>query len=666
MNITDNLIRIKEGKDNIIKSLKNKGVSIADNTLINEIPTIIDNAEIGGGGSDTPVQPEIPELVQKYEGASVFRINVPEDNYEFAINLCNDATKATYDVDWGDGTLEYGLTTDEQHHTYSKAGVYDVNIYNLSKNITLGGKYEIRKQTLYSNASSQIIDTYIYLFLNTNNIVREYYNNNNTYVNNDCINIKIGDNIKLGLYSFKDCNSLTSIEITSSVTSIGEYAFYDCSSLTSLILNEGLISIGQYAFYGCSSLTSINIPETVTSIGNRAFQGCNSLTSINIPNLVTSLEDSTFSGCSRLTDITIPETVTSIGNYAFNGCSSLTSINIPETVTSIGNRAFYGCSSLTSINIPETVTSIGEYAFQGCSSLQSVVIHSEITKLFNNTFAECSSLQSVELPNTLTTIDNYVFNNCYMLNELIILNPIAPTITSNLGNTSTISIRTIYTVDGSTGYDSGNWDTYFIQKGWTIKSISEKPIEKQPCEIIYSLINNINIPILNEIGNAKLLENYKEGEEFYLKYDDKINSIPSTFFQGEKLTRITLPNTLVYIYGNTFKYCTDLTEVNIPENVTGIGFSSFYGCSNLSTITIPSSVLCLELNSFRDCYNLSTITCKAIQPPTLIGTTVFSSVGSKVPSGTKKVLRVPEGSDYSTWLSQLSGFTIEYIPLSEL
>ena len=99
MNITDNLIRIKEGKDNIIKSLKNKGVSIADNTLINEIPTIIDNAEIGGGGgSDTPVQPETPELVQKYEGATVFRINVPEDNYEFAINLCNDASTATYDV----------------------------------------------------------------------------------------------------------------------------------------------------------------------------------------------------------------------------------------------------------------------------------------------------------------------------------------------------------------------------------------------------------------------------------------------------------------------------------------------------------------------------------------------------------------------------------------
>ena len=53
---------------------------------------LLDNAEIGGGG-DTPSVP--PELRPKYEGASVFRIEVPTDNYEFAINLCNDATKAT-------------------------------------------------------------------------------------------------------------------------------------------------------------------------------------------------------------------------------------------------------------------------------------------------------------------------------------------------------------------------------------------------------------------------------------------------------------------------------------------------------------------------------------------------------------------------------------------
>ncbi|MBR7028467.1 MAG: leucine-rich repeat protein, partial [Bacteroidaceae bacterium] len=34
--------------------------------------------------------------------------------------------------------------------------------------------------------------------------------------------------------AFEDCNSLTSITIPSSVTSIGEFAFYDCTGLTSI------------------------------------------------------------------------------------------------------------------------------------------------------------------------------------------------------------------------------------------------------------------------------------------------------------------------------------------------------------------------------------------------------------------------------------------------
>lgn len=148
--------------------------------------------------------------------------------------------------------------------------------------------------------------------------------------------------------------------------------------------------IGNYAFGGIN-LTSINISSSTTSIGERAFLNCRSLTSINIPTSVTAIGRAAFAYCTGLTSINIPSSVTSIGKRAFYYCRSLTSINIPTSVTSIGERTFIGCRSLMSINIPNSVTSIEEYAFADCSNLTSVVFEgsnpprvTKITDIFEN------------------------------------------------------------------------------------------------------------------------------------------------------------------------------------------------------------------------------------------------------------------------------------------
>ena len=224
----------------------------------------------------------------------------------------------------------------------------------------------------------------------------------------------------IGGYAFEGCRSLTSIHIPNSVTRIWGNAFADCGSLTSIHIPNSVTRIEKDVFANCTGLTSIDIPNSVKSIGEWAFRDCLSLTSVDIPNSVTRIGEGAFSRCSALTSVNIPNSVTSIGEGAFSSCSSLTSINIPSSVTSIGEGAFAFCSNLTRITIPSSVTSIGESAFYGCSSLTSITIPSSVTSIGGNTFYGCSSLTSITIPSSVTSIKEWAFYGCSSLTSVTI------------------------------------------------------------------------------------------------------------------------------------------------------------------------------------------------------------------------------------------------------
>ena len=102
--------------------------------------------------------------------------------------------------------------------------------------------------------------------------------------------------MSIGKNAFYKCNKITSITIPDNVIKIGEDAFSECPIETATIpaiacehiknsaLKTVYIISGENiiddAFRGCDSLISIIIPESVTSIGSYAFFGCSSLTSV--------------------------------------------------------------------------------------------------------------------------------------------------------------------------------------------------------------------------------------------------------------------------------------------------------------------------------------------------------------------------------------------------
>ncbi len=175
--------------------------------------------------------------------------------------------------------------------------------------------------------------------------------------------------IGVGYWAFYGCENMTSIDL-GSVTYIDEQAFRDCTSLSSIELPESLTKIGDYAFSGCSALTGeLVIPDGVVTLGASAFTGCSGVTSVIIGSGVETIGDSAFQFCENLTSVTFGENVVSIGGTAFASTNLEGDLIIPDKVTTIGDWAFSGCSHLTSLTLGTSVETIGGSAFSSCSGL---------------------------------------------------------------------------------------------------------------------------------------------------------------------------------------------------------------------------------------------------------------------------------------------------------
>ena len=182
--------------------------------------------------------------------------------------------------------------------------------------------------------------------------------------------------------------------IPDSVTEIDEYAFKDCTSLTNIDIPNSVTKIGYDAFYDCTGLSSIVVSE-----GNKVYDsrnGCNAIIETATNRLIV--------GCKNTI---IPNSVTAVGGYddewgiemaAFKGCIGLISIVVPESVTEIGG-AFRGCTGLKSISILGPVKKLRDIVFSDCTALETVTFGAGIKKIEKkHVFADCKGLKVINVP----------------------------------------------------------------------------------------------------------------------------------------------------------------------------------------------------------------------------------------------------------------------------
>ena len=111
------------------------------------------------------------------------------------------------------------------------------------------------------------------------------------------------------------------------------------------------------------------------------------------------------------------------------------------------------------------------------------------------------------------------------------------------------------------------------------------------------------------------------------------------FDAPDKVTSVTLPDTLREIGDYVFLGCKRLASVTIPDGVTKIGRAAFRDCTSLVTVKMPDTVRSIEQEAFYNCDLLSDIELPA--GLTSIGSTAFHECAAlkniTIPSGIKSI-----------------------------
>lgn len=301
----------------------------------------------------------------------------------------------------------------------------------------------------YTTSDGNVIETYNSINNFGANIV------SNTYVDGKGVIKLDGDATQL-CEAFEGDETLLTVTLPDSVTTLGGYSFSGCPNLTTINFGNGITTVESNAIYDCPSLSEFS-GSIVSDDGYcLVVEGVlfymlpidESVTSYSIPNGVQSFNFCYVGSSPNITEVSLPDSLTTLNGFGsfYNSFSNvkqytgkfasadgscliesgdlcyfapqaltgLTSYSVPNGVTKISTK-FPSSSTLTTVTFPDGITAVVYGLLNNCPNMQSVVgdIATEDGKCIvigNNIFDFVDTkLTSYTIPEGVTAIGYDIF-----------------------------------------------------------------------------------------------------------------------------------------------------------------------------------------------------------------------------------------------------------------